>query len=388
MRLLKSRLKITAVIVLFFLFPVYAFAAEKKTETPKNPEEIKKELADEETKLQSLSKKRSGLEGEIKNITTLLRKKEKELAKYKTEYVKLTSMNRELSDNLQKEESNVRELKDYISNRVKFVYMRGKDYPLKVIYNSKGYLNFVNNVMTVKIISSRELKDFNRVNEQVMSLNKLQNSLTLSLAKTKEVYDKETALGKELADKKREKNKLITMLRSQEYLSGKKIAGLKKQVSELGTLVQEVDMRSEENVQATANDSKVNELFPDNRKLLGWPVKGELPAKRIISGGNSPALRGIMISVSKGDVVQSIFGGKISFAGPFKEYGNLVIVDHGDGYYSVYGFNGNIFVKEGQNIFTGKILGKINLDTGGSGKLYFEINHRGEPQNPIEWLHP
>jgi septal ring factor EnvC (AmiA/AmiB activator) len=96
---------------------------------------------------------------------------------------------------------------------------------------------------------------------------------------------------------------------------------------------------------------------------------------------------GIYIQAPAGTSVKASAEGKVVYANYFKGYENLVIISHGEGYYTVYGNLASMNVKEGNFVKGGQLIGtlgeKSNIET---TALYFEIRYRGKPLNPEHWL--
>jgi septal ring factor EnvC (AmiA/AmiB activator) len=127
------------------------------------------------------------------------------------------------------------------------------------------------------------------------------------------------------------------------------------------------------------------------RGQINWPVDGTI----IQSFGKSRNAQfkevvdntGIQIQAPEGTPFRAVADGKVRFADWFKGYGKLVILDHGEGYYSLYAQAAELDVTEGQTVSAGQILGTVG-DTGSlvGTSLYFEIRKNGIPQNPTLWL--
>jgi murein DD-endopeptidase MepM/ murein hydrolase activator NlpD len=125
------------------------------------------------------------------------------------------------------------------------------------------------------------------------------------------------------------------------------------------------------------------ERFTDMKGRLPFPVAGRteiLVAKR--RGGGGP---GLELRARAGTVVQAVFAGRVVFADRYADYGKTVIVDHGEGYFTVSAGLDVPRVHVGQDVAVGASLGEIaERDTGAA--LYFEIRFTGDPVNPSEWF--
>lgn len=118
---------------------------------------------------------------------------------------------------------------------------------------------------------------------------------------------------------------------------------------------------------------------------FAWPVSG--PVRRDFATG-SDYHDGIDITAPKGTMVRAAAAGTVKFAGNEKEqFGNLVVLDHGDGWFTAYGFLSRITVKEGTKVAAGERIGLVG-DTGMAkgSELHFEVRREGKPVNPTNEL--
>ena len=96
---------------------------------------------------------------------------------------------------------------------------------------------------------------------------------------------------------------------------------------------------------------------------------------------------GIDIKALAGTEIYAIYNGKVVYAGQLKGYGNLIIIDHGEQYYSLISRAAEIYKKEGDIITTGEVIGVMGEQNGLLGEgLHFEIRYGTEPENPLKWL--
>ena len=123
---------------------------------------------------------------------------------------------------------------------------------------------------------------------------------------------------------------------------------------------------------------------------LDWPAPGEVVTRfgrsRASRFGTVVVRRGIEIAAAAGAPVRAVHGGTVAHAAPFSGFGNLVIVDHGNRAFSVYGFLDEVRVARGARVEPGHIVGSVGLDPAGQAALYFELRVDGEPVDPLQWL--
>ncbi|RME33981.1 MAG: peptidase M23 [Gammaproteobacteria bacterium] len=128
--------------------------------------------------------------------------------------------------------------------------------------------------------------------------------------------------------------------------------------------------------------------FGKLRGRLPWPARGKV-VRSFGSRRKDGTLRwqGMLISVPPGEPVRAVADGRVVFADWFRNLGQLVIIDHGDGYMSLYGHNQALFTRAGERVKGGEVIAESG-DSGVSETpgLYFEIRHKGRPANPARWL--
>jgi septal ring factor EnvC (AmiA/AmiB activator) len=123
---------------------------------------------------------------------------------------------------------------------------------------------------------------------------------------------------------------------------------------------------------------------------LPWPVNGKVSGLfgRVPAGrfGTTIVRNGIEISVDEGTTATAIHDGTVAYAAPFSGFGTLVIVDHGNASFTLYGHLSDAAVKAGTNVSRGAPVGHVGLSPSGGATLYFEVRIDGRPVNPLEWL--
>jgi septal ring factor EnvC (AmiA/AmiB activator) len=131
----------------------------------------------------------------------------------------------------------------------------------------------------------------------------------------------------------------------------------------------------------------VSASFASRKGKLTWPASGRLastPGKALRVGGARWA--GVFIDSPPGDAVNTVAEGQVVFADWFRNLGKLLIVDHGDGYMSLYGNNAEVHKKPGDSVEAGDIIATVGSGTGEMpAGVYFELRERGEPIDPRLW---
>ena len=167
--------------------------------------------------------------------------------------------------------------------------------------------------------------------------------------------------------------------RLQDYMSakGRELTRLRENERELQALLQKLKAMA-----APPSGPPFDSL----RGKLAWPARGRL----LKQFGNPKKAglkwRGVLIEAEPGSRVNAVSGGKIIFADRFRNLGLLLIIDHGDGFLSLYGHNRDLLKTTGEQVQTGEQIATVG-DSGGQRDtaLYFEIRKGKQPLNPAEW---
>ena len=139
--------------------------------------------------------------------------------------------------------------------------------------------------------------------------------------------------------------------------------------------------------QQTPDQSAFHGAFASLRGKLRLPVKGEISGRFGSSrteGGST--WKGLFIRTAEGTEVKAIAAGRVVFADWLRGFGNLLILDHGDGYMSIYGNNQSLFRETGEEVKAGDTLAAVG-NSGGNPEsgLYFELRQQGQAFDPLKW---
>lgn len=130
--------------------------------------------------------------------------------------------------------------------------------------------------------------------------------------------------------------------------------------------------------------------FKSRRGRLPLPVVGDLVGRYGETLSTGLTRKGVDIAARRGSQVIATFDGKIAFAGKFRGYGQLLIIDHGDGYHTLLAGMAHIDAAVGQQVATGEPVGQMATDANGDADerpvLYVELRRKGQPINPLPWL--
>ena len=187
-------------------------------------------------------------------------------------------------------------------------------------------------------------------------------------------------------------------------------AAIDRAVAGRNALIDSIDARRDLNAQLTGELQAASRRLQDEIAQLGAgrpaavaalplrPFRGALawPAPGIVTSrfgrrrpnriGAAIAQNGVEISLAEGQPVRAVHEGRVAFADQFTGYGNLVILDHGDGAYSLYGHLSSLAVARDDRVDSQTTVGASGRNPSGNPSLYFELRVDGKPVDPLQWL--
>ncbi len=225
----------------------------------------------------------------------------------------------------------------------------------------------------------------------------------LARSKSEELAEIETSQQREragLIEQKKKRQAVLARLSDRIKAQRREVDKLKRDEKRMARLIEGLGRivakpRREPNAKGpalrnerTPDTSLPEDAFSRLKGRLSLPIRGEL-ANRFGTprqeGGTT--WKGIFIRSGSGAEVKAIAPGRIVFADWLRGFGNLAIVDHGDGYLSVYGNNESLFKEVGQPVKAGEAIASVG-NSGGNPEtgLYFELRHLGQPVDPLKWV--
>ena len=126
--------------------------------------------------------------------------------------------------------------------------------------------------------------------------------------------------------------------------------------------------------------------FPDAGASLRMPARGRVVRRYGQSGGTEGTSKGINIKARNGAQVVAPYDGQVVYAGPFRRYGQILIIEHGGRYHTLLAGLDRIDAVVGQWLLAGEPVGTLGSPQNGNPELYFELRRAGQPINPLPWL--
>lgn len=189
-----------------------------------------------------------------------------------------------------------------------------------------------------------------------------------------------------LEEQKKKKAEILADVRKEKGLYEQTVRELEEASASLWSMIKRAEQ--EKKAKATASAPST---FHSDRSRLPWPIEGKVLTRfgmqKHPQFGTMVFRRGIEIEAHTGDPVKAVNEGEVAFADWHKGYGNLIILDHGNSFYTLYGNLLKLDIKKGDRVSKGQVIGLAG-DTGSvkGTKLYFEVRQNGEARDPLAWL--
>ncbi|MCA1933345.1 MAG: peptidoglycan DD-metalloendopeptidase family protein [Calditerrivibrio sp.] len=348
---------------------------------------IKKELLKEREELSKIESSKSSLLQKIAIIKKTISLNEAMLAKINDQYklLKESQATIEKSINLLNRDIDVL-VKEIRKGNIYFIDNRGI-VTLKLLIFSNSYHEMVRNL---EIVERVNLKMNNKVSEIVSKKNQilqLEKELSTKLKDMDNLKKIKWEVIKELQNDRDVYSQTYAMLEQDKKNKESYLEILSSRYEELNKKFQQIYQSNKE----SESKNSIAKGFEKYKGLLDWPVKGRIiegyGVKYIDSIKTEIFNKGLKIEVLGDGFVRSVYEGVVKYIDWIKGYGNLIIVSHDDGYYTIYANIDDVMVKVGQKINKGEKIGIIDVDIKEMQHyLYFEIRKNNNALNPQDWL--
>jgi len=346
-------------------------------------ETLQKSIAKIQKHLKGNKKQRSHVVTELQTLESDISKNAIQLKKLEKDISKIRRQKKKLEGELRQLNQQLREQRAVLSEQMRSAYSMGNQQSLKMLLNQQDpaqagrtqeYFNYLNRAREQQISAFIETIEQRKQTELALEQTLLtQNTLLTSQKEKKRQRQKQRIQRKklvaELSDKIQNQESTLSSLET----SRSKIENLLKS---LGELLADIPTSPSE-----------NKPFASLKGKLPWPTKGPFLGT-FGQSKNYGDLKwnGVLIKANYGTPIHVISHGRVAFSDWLQGFGFITIIDHGDGYMSLYGHSESLFKQTGDWVSAGEVIATAG-DSGGQlqSGVYFEIRSRGKPINPSKW---
>ena len=363
--------------------PVFASKNEDMALYQDKLEKLQKSIAKIQKHLKGSKKERSNVITELQTLEREISKNAKKLSKLGADIRKINKRKNKLKREIKELNTKISKQRMALAEQARAAYSMGNQQNLKMLLNQQDpaqagrtqeYFNYLNrarsqNIETFLQTVNQKQTTEKQLQETLVTQQKLLASQKQQTRLRQKQRSQRQVLLTELSDKIKNQENTLSDLES----SRGRIENLLKS---LGELLADIPTNPSENRPFIAQKGK-----------LPWPVKGRFLSK-FGQSKNYGDLKwnGVLIQARLGTPVRVVSHGRVAFSDWLQGFGFITIIDHSDGYMSLYGHNETLLKQTGDWVAAGEVIATAG-DSGGQDQsgVYFEIRARGKPVNPSQW---
>ncbi|GAB4166490.1 MAG: peptidoglycan DD-metalloendopeptidase family protein [Geothermobacteraceae bacterium] len=268
-----------------------------------------------------------------------------------------------------------------LRQRLTAIYKGGESTFLKVLLSNSSPADMARDYDFFRRIVQRDRELLVRYREEQLHARAQKARLERLRAEQEKAFAERKSQQQRLDKQRQQQQRLLAQVRQDEEALAVLLHELEDKARRLNDLLGDVRREPAKGSQAATG-------FAGSRGRLPWPVNG--PVRVGFGTGRHPVLgtryesHGIEIVVNGEKPIRAVWDGRVIFAKPFRGYGNLMILDHGDGYYTLYAQASRLLRKPGERVHKGDRIAVSGYE--GSDVVYFEIRKGSRPVDPMRWL--
>lgn len=363
---------------------------------------VKKQIKEKNLLLTKTQKVETKVSGELEEIRKSLAAKQSSLVLLGRD---LTGVEQGIGKTLQAIELERREAekkREQINRRVAALYKGGDTGNLRIFFSSESFPQMSENLRYMKSVLDNDRRLFAQYNENLSHLKLLKLRLEEDAARKEGILRSMQAKKREVEQEKNRKASYLAQVRQDKKSYQASLQELKANAGRLQAMVEKLEARSRKAYSTKARIKGAHTApipapqVPDKglgtqMGKLSLPVKGPIVdhfgRHKNPEFGTFTVSNGISVQAPAGAPIHAVYDGEVIFAEHFKGYGNMIIVDHGGGFFSLYAHASAILKKVGAKVAKNDVLASVgDLDSPKGPMLYFEIRYLGKPVDPAPWF--
>ncbi|QHF26538.1 peptidase M23 [Pseudomonas sp. R32] len=405
--------------------------ADERAQTQQQLDATRQDIAELKKMLGKLQEEKSGVQKDLRSTETDIGKLEKQVEALQLELKKTEGELERLDTEKKKLQSARIEQQRLIAIQARSAYQNGREEYLKLLLNQQNPEKFARTLTYYDYLSQARLSQLRNFNETLRQLANVEKDISLQQAQLLAQQGTLDSQRQELEKVRAERKEVLAKLNNDVKARDQKLQAREQDQADLTKVLKTIEetlarqAREAEEAQQkallaaqeaekqrqrealAANSSEAPKkpkaipgplvsssgetfggAFSAAQGKLPWPVNGRLLARFGETRGDDSRAKwdGVMISASPGSQVRAVHGGRVVFADWLRGAGLLVILDHGNGYLSLYGHNQSLLKSAGDVVKAGEAISTVG-NSGGqdSSGLYFAIRQQGRPSDPAQW---
>lgn len=273
--------------------------------------------------------------------------------------------------------------RDALSRQVRASYAFGRQEQLKILLNQGDPATVRRALVYYDYLNRSRTQRIRQALEDLETLRQVQASVAEQQQRLKALRQHQVAQKEALERSRQEREQVLAAIEHTLQDQDRELQGMLRDERELQQVLQALQQALSD-IPMEFQDGKA---FAQSKGALPWPAAGRLINRfGTARAGGKLRWRGVLISANTGAEVRAVSRGRVAFANWLRGYGLLLIIDHGDGFMSLYGHNQSLYKDVGEWVQGGEVVATVG-DSGGQDRpgLYFELRRDGEPVNPVTW---
>lgn len=379
---MKPAIKPFLLILLLLTLPAAAAEDDLTQVKERELEEVRERISGLKQSMDAASTERDKVTGELQGAEASIAEKRSRLRDLERERSFTEKRRNELDVKISAHEAELDREIGQLGQQLRAAYMSGNQERLKLLLNQQDPAMLGRLMVYYSYLNTYRSNNIDTVTGRIRELASLRSQVAAEEARLSEIAKTRYAELSRLDRAQQRRQTLLTSLRQRISEEGREIEHLAGQEKDLARLLAELTSILSDYPISSENP------FSEHKGRLTWPVAGSLLhdfGQPRVGGG----LRwnGVVMTAPRGREVRAVYHGRVAFADWLAGLGLLIIVDHGDGYMTLYGYNETLMKNVGDWVAPGDVIATVG-DSGGQQQagLYFEIREGIRPVNPRHWI--
>jgi septal ring factor EnvC (AmiA/AmiB activator) len=363
---------------LFCIISSCTSAQDTSQTASKQLDAVKNAIASEQHRIKLTQKSRHEIEQALKADDIAIATVVKKLNKLDQQLIEINKQLKQLNQEQQKLTIAKNKQEQLLAKQIQTAYTSGQHNYLKLLLNQEEPSEVQRSLVYYQYLNKARIDEIDAFKSTIAKLVEVmaqRQKKSQQLAEFKTIQQQQQQV---LITEKIKRSQTINALNKQLTSSKDKLTKLITEESNLVAALEELRKLAKKNVKLMG----LNKL----RNTLLWPVKGKIQHTFGSKKQGYLKWKGVLLSAPVGRQVNSIYNGTVLFSDWLKGYGLVTVVDHGEGYMSLYGHNQALLKNVGDRVETGEPIALVGQSGGQSqASLYFEIRYKGQAINPKSW---
>ncbi|HEV7985889.1 MAG TPA: peptidoglycan DD-metalloendopeptidase family protein [Steroidobacteraceae bacterium] len=305
-----------------------------------------------------------------------------EMARIGREYADRSERRNSLSTERGAQQRALSQERQALAGELRAAYLIGRAEPLKLLLAARDPLRSARLFAYYGYFGRARAREISAIQQHVQRLDGLDAELAQQQSELANLKGAQQSQLQQLERSRSDRQRVLSSLDSEARTRAQSLARLKTQQADLEQLLSQLN-RSLKAVPPPETSSAFGRL----RGQLAWPVAGRVTAAFGDTRASGVKWDGVVVATERGAPVKAVSSGRLVYADWLPGLGLLAIVDHGEGYLSLYGHNERLYKAAGESVAAGEVIAAAG-DSGGrpEPELYFEIRREGHPVDPRPWF--